>query len=127
MSFIDHLEELRWHVIRSVIAILVLSVAAFFAKAFVFGELILGPSKAGFWTYRMLCLLGEKMGTPDMCISEMPFTLQSRELSSQFSMHITASFVAGLVAAFPYVSWEIWRFIKPGLHPTERSTSRGAV
>ena len=127
MSFIDHLEELRWHVIRSVIAVLVFSIAAFVNKAFVFGELILGPSKTSFWTYQMLCKLGDKMGTPGMCISEMPFTLQSRELSSQFSMHITASFVFGLVCGFPYLFWEIWRFVKPGLHPTERNTSRGAV
>lgn len=127
MSFIDHLEELRWHIIRSLASILVFAVIAFLAKEFVFHDLILGPSRPDFFTYRKFCELGKYLGKPDMCIDKMPFTLQSREMSSQFTTHMTVSFIIGLILAFPYAFWEIWRFIRPGLYPNERKHSRGAV
>jgi len=127
MSFLDHLEELRWHIIRSLIAIVTFTVAAFVAKDFVIDTLILGPSKVDFWTYRKLCELAEIIKTPALCIDELTFELVSRKLSSQFMTHITVSFVVGLVLGFPYLFWEIWRFIKPGLHPKERKASRGAT
>jgi sec-independent protein translocase protein TatC len=127
MSFIDHLEELRWHVVRSVISIFVLAVAAFVAKDFVFGTVIFGPAKPDFWTFRMLCHLGDWIGSEALCITEMPFRIQSRQMTGQFTMHITSSFVLGIVGAFPYIFWEFWRFLKPGLYPKEKKVSRGAV
>lgn len=127
MNFLDHLEELRWHVIRSLIAIVVITIAAFVAKSFVIDTVILGPSKEEFWTYRQLCMLSELINTPALCIDELSFELVSRKLSSQFMTHVTVSFIVGLVIGFPYLFWEIWRFIKPGLHPQERKASRGAT
>jgi len=128
MSFLEHLEALRWHVVRSAIAIVVLSVAAFMAKEFVFGVLILGPSEPDFWFYRMACDLGAKMaGSTAFCIDELPFILQSRKMTGQFSMHITVSLVTGFVVSFPYVFWETWRFISPALYDKEKQNSRGAV
>ncbi len=127
MSFIDHLEELRWHLIRSVASILVFAAAAFISKDFIFHDLILGPSRPDFFTYRKLCELGAKLGRPELCIDKISFTLQSREMSSQFTTHMTVSAIIGLVLAFPYTFWEIWRFIKPGLYPREQKNSRGAV
>lgn len=127
MSFIDHLEELRWHVIRALIAVIVFTVAAFLAKDLVFGEIILGPSRTDFWTYRMFCQWGAYVGSDALCIEELPFILQSREMSAQFTMHITTSFFVGLIVAFPYVFWEIWRFVSPALYDNERSISAGAV
>ncbi|MEM6735438.1 MAG: twin-arginine translocase subunit TatC [Bacteroidota bacterium] len=127
MSFLDHLEELRWHIIRSLIAIVLFTVAAFVAKSFIIDTIILGPSKTEFWTYRKLCELATIIDTPVLCIEELSFELVSRKLSSQFMTHITVSFVVGLVIGFPYMFWEIWRFIKPGLHPNERRASRGAT
>jgi len=127
MSFIDHLEILRWHIIRSLGSILVFAIIAFLAKDFVFHDLILGPSRADFYTYRRLCDLGNYMNNPDLCIQKLSFTLQSREMSSQFTTHMTVSFIIGLILAFPYAFWELWRFIKPGLYPNERKNSRGAV
>lgn len=127
MSFLDHLEALRWHLLRSVSAVLIFSVAAFIAKDFVFGVLILGPSKVDFFTYRVLCDLGNYLGLPALCIDELPFTIQSRQMTGQFSMHMTSSMVVGLIAAFPYLFWEVWRFISPGLYDKERSAARGAV
>ena len=127
MSFLDHLEELRWHLIRSLTAIFVFAIAAFASKGVIFGEIILGPSKPSFWTYRMLCNLSEILSSDALCISELPFIIQSRQMTGQFSMHITSSFVIGLICAFPYAFWEIWRFVKPGLYDKERKAATGAT
>lgn len=127
MSFLDHLEELRWHLIRSFASVFVFAIIAFVSKDFIFHELILGPSRTDFWTYRMLCELGEKIGSSVLCIESLPFEIQSRTMTGQFTMHITASFVIGLILAFPYFFWEIWRFIKPALYSTEKNLTRGAV
>ena len=127
MDFLDHLESLRWHLMRSVISIFVFTIAAFVSKSFVFGEIIFGPSRPDFWTYRMFCKFFTYMGTPDYCIEELGFTIQSRQMTGQFTMHIMASFVIGLIVAFPYTFWEIWRFVRPALYPNERNNSRGAV
>jgi sec-independent protein translocase protein TatC len=127
MTFLDHLEELRWHLVRSLIAIAVFAVLAFVSKNLVFHVIILGPSRIDFWTYRMLCEFSEILKTPALCIEELPFIIQSRKMTGQFSMHITSSFVIGIICAFPYAFWEIWRFIKPGLYPKERSAARGAT
>ena len=127
MSFIGHLEELRWHLIRSLTAVFVFAIAAFVSKGVIFGEIILGPSKPSFWTYRMLCNLSEILSSDALCISELPFIIQSRQMTGQFSMHITSSFVIGLICAFPYAFWEIWRFVKPGLYDKERKAATGAT
>ena len=127
MSFLDHLEELRWHIIRSLVAIGIFAIAAFIAKDFVIGTVILGPSQTDFWTYKKLCELADLIGTPALCIDTLSFELVSRKLSSQFMTHVSVSFVVGLVIGFPYLFWEIWRFIRPGLHPKERKASRGAT
>jgi sec-independent protein translocase protein TatC len=127
MSFLDHLEELRWHIIRSLLAILVFAVAAFLAKSFVWHTVILGPSRPDFWTYRMLCDIAEKLSTPVLCISELPFSIQSRQMTGQFTMHLSSSFIIGLILAFPYAFWEMWRFIAPGLYDKERNAARGAT
>lgn len=127
MSFLDHLEQLRWHLLRSVAAILVFTVIAFLAKSIVFGQIILGPSRVDFFTYRMLCKLAEIFNTPVLCINELNFIIQSRQMTGQFSMHITSSLVVGIIASFPYIFWEVWRFISPGLYAKERQAARGAV
>jgi sec-independent protein translocase protein TatC len=120
LSFWEHLEVLRWHIIRALVAILAVAVVAFLAKKFVFNTLIMGPSQPNFWTYRMLCRAGALLDTPALCIRQMPFTLQSRQLAGQFTMHMYASFVLGCIGAFPYVLWELWCFVKPGISPYNR-------
>lgn len=127
MSFLDHLEELRWHIIRSLISIVVFAIAAFLAKDLVFGTIIMGPSRADFWTYNMICRIGEMINSTALCIDELPFIIQSRKMTGQFTMHITSSFVIGIILAFPYAFWEFWRFIAPGLLPNERNLTRGAT
>ncbi|MES2733408.1 MAG: twin-arginine translocase subunit TatC [Bacteroidota bacterium] len=127
MTFLDHLEELRWHVIRAVSSIFIFALIAFFNIRFIFNAVIMAPSRPDFWTYRMMCRLGDKLGVTSICIDKLDFTLQSREMAGQFMMSLTSSLIIGLLFAFPYAFWEIWRFIKPGLYPTERKASSGAV
>jgi sec-independent protein translocase protein TatC len=127
MSFVDHLEELRWHIIRALASILVFATIAFLAKGFVFHDIILAPSRTDFLSYRVMCELGQRIGSDALCITEMGFTIQSRQMSGQFTMHMLVSLILGLACAFPYAFWEIWRFVKPGLYPQEQQNSRGAV
>ncbi|AWV98006.1 twin-arginine translocase subunit TatC [Arcticibacterium luteifluviistationis] len=127
MTFIEHLEALRWHLIRAIVAILVFMIGAWFSMGFIFNKVILGPAKPEFWTYRKLCEIGDMVGIPSLCVDKLNFSLMSREVSGQFMMALTASAIIGLLFAFPYIFWEIWRFIKPGLKMTEKKASRGAV
>ncbi len=128
MSFLDHLEELRWHLIRSSLAIIILATLAFIAKDFIFDTLIFGPKKADFWTYELFCNISKMMGQgTSFCIQELPFRIQSRAVSGQFSAHLWTSITAGFIIAFPYVLLEFWRFIRPGLHANERKNARGFI
>ncbi len=127
MSFLDHLEELRWHLIRSLIAIMVFAVGAFLIPEIIFHTILLGPSRIDFVTYQMLCKFSQVLQSEAFCIDELPFIIQSRQMTGQFAMHITSSFVIGLICAFPYAFWEIWRFIRPGLYPRERKAASGAT
>ena len=127
MSFLDHLEALRWHILRSLSAIIILMIVAFFSKKLLFHDIILGPSRPDFWTYRFLCKLSVYLDQPFLCVEKLSFIIQSRTLAGQFSTHIWVSFVTGFVLAFPYMFWEIWHFVKPGLYPKERAMTRGAV
>ncbi|MDQ6480954.1 twin-arginine translocase subunit TatC [Dyadobacter sp. LHD-138] len=127
MSFIGHLEELRWHVIRAVGSILVFAILAFVYIKEIYHYVIIAPSQPHFWTYRMLCLLSEKVGYDELCVKELNFKLQTIGMGDQFTMSMTSAVIAGLIFAFPYAFWEIWRFIKPGLKASERQSARGAV
>lgn len=128
MSFLDHLEAFRWHIVRSFAAIVLFSIIAFASKEFVFGTLILGPSRPDFWFYEMACKFGQAVAnSTGFCIDELPFIIQSRKMTGQFSMHITSSIVVGLIVSFPYFFWEMWRFISPALYSKEKQYSRGAT
>ncbi len=127
MSFLDHLEELRWHLIKSTMAVMILSVLAFIFKDLIFDVIIFGPKKADFPTYRLLCRSAQAIGFDSFCFTELPFRIQSRTMSGQFSAHIWTSITAGFVLAFPYVLYEFWKFISPGLHINERKNARGFI
>lgn len=118
----DHLEELRKHIIRSVVAILIMTIIAAASMDLIFHYVLLAPTRPDFWTYRMLCKLGE-----GMCIDKIEFNPQNLSMAGQITTHIVASIITGAVAAFPYVFWQIWKFIKPGLHPNERKNAGGTV
>ena len=127
MSFIGHLEELRWHVIRAVGSILVFAIVAYIYIKEIYRYVILAPAKPDFWTYKMMCKLSEVVGYDDLCIKALDFKIQSIGVGDQFTMGLTSSIIVGLIFAFPYAFWEIWRFIKPGLKASERKSARGAV
>jgi sec-independent protein translocase protein TatC len=127
MSFLDHLEELRWHLIRSTIAVVVLAGLAFIFKHFIFDVLIFGPTKPEFPTYAMFCEISRYLGMDTFCFQEMPFKIQSRTMAGQFSAHMWTSIYAGIIVAFPYILYEFWRFISPGLREKERKSSRGFI
>jgi sec-independent protein translocase protein TatC len=127
MSFLEHLEELRWHVIRSLVAVVIFTIVAFIMAPWVFENIIFAPARVDFPTFKWLCKLGDLVGSENLCVKDIPFKVQSRNMTGQFTMHIMSSFILGLVVAFPYVVWEVWRFIKPGLQIKERKYSRGAV
>lgn len=127
MSFLDHLEELRWHLVRSTFAVLIMAVVAFIFKGFVFDVLIFGPTRPSFATYRMFCNISQAMGMDSFCFQEMPFSIQSRKMAGQFSTHLWTSIYAGIIVAFPYILYELWKFISPGLRENERKSSRGFI
>ncbi len=127
MSFLEHLEVMRWHLLRSIAAIVILALVAFVFKEIVFDKIILAPKEPPFPTNRWLCQLGEILGLERICINQNPFTLQTVKMAEQFSMHIIVSLVAGIVIAFPYIFWEFWRFIIPALYDKEKNTAHGAV
>lgn len=120
LSFLDHLEILRWHLVRSTVAILIVATVAFLFKNIIFDRILLAPTKLDFFTYQLLCDISKFFTEKGMCIEELPFTLQSLGMSEQFSIHIWVSITAGIIVAFPYIIWESWRFISPGLYKHER-------
>ena len=128
MSFLEHLEELRWHLLRSCMAILVFGTIAFLAKDFIFNTILFGPKQIDFVTYQFFCDISKAIGTGDaFCINEMPFRIQSRTMSGQFSAHLWTSITAGFIVGFPYILYEFWRFVSPGLLKNERKNARGFI
>jgi sec-independent protein translocase protein TatC len=127
MAFLDHLEELRWHVVRSVAVIFIMMIGSFAFIEEIFDKIIFAPAKLDFPTFRYMCELGKVFRLDDLCVTDLPFKIQSRNMTGQFMMSLTASFVIGLIVAFPYVAWELWRFVKPGLQTKEVKYSKGAV
>lgn len=128
MSFLDHLEELRWHLIRATLAVVIVGFVAFLAKDFIFDTIIFGPKKADFVTYEFFCKISQTFGLDDsFCTEELPFQIQSRTMAGQFSAHIWTAIWAGFIIAFPYILYEFWRFISPGLYDNEKKNARGFI
>jgi sec-independent protein translocase protein TatC len=133
MSFLEHLEELRWHLVRSVVATVLFMIVAFVSRRFIFDTIILKPKSPEFFTNRMFSKLGawmhQQLGTsPDMLnINTAPLEIVNIDMAGQFTSHIKVSLVAGLIMASPYIIWQIWSFIKPALFDKERQYARGGV
>lgn len=120
MSFLQHLEAFRWHLVRSAAFILIFSIIAFCYNDFVFDKIIFGPLKQDFISYRTLCLLGQKIGAGDiMCMIIKPAHLQTLSASEQFFNHMWISFLSGIIIGFPFILWELWKFIRPALKNKE--------
>jgi sec-independent protein translocase protein TatC len=127
MSFFDHLEALRWHLIRASIAVIVITCVVFYYYDWIFATVIMGPAKPTFWTYRMLCNIGDYFHRPGFCIDKVNITLLNTEMAGQFTLQINSSLLIGVTLGFPYLLFEIWRFIRPALHAKERKAASGFV
>ncbi len=128
MSFVDHLEALRWHIVKSIGAVLIGTIIAFVKMNFFFDRIVMGPAHKDFITYRILCDISHKIGLGDaMCLEDINIKLQSTEMSSQFLMSFTIAIVIGFILAFPYIFWQFWRFVKPALKPNEIRKTRGII
>ena len=127
MSFWEHLDVLRGTIWRSLLVAFLFSLVAFAFKEILFDTILLGPKSKDFITYRMLCKLGNLISMPSLCIDPSHFELINISLAGQFLAHMNISLVAGLIMALPYILWELWKFIKPGLTDTEIRATRGAV
>ncbi len=128
MSFVDHLEELRWHIVRCVIAILVLAGVIWFNIQWVFDNVILGPVNPDFVSYRVICDISRSLGLGDkLCLPPVSINMQTTTFGGQFFGSFSIAFVGGLVGAFPYIFWEFWRFVKPALKPNEVKGTRFVI
>lgn len=128
MSFMEHLEELRWHLIRSVLSIFVFGTAIFLAKDFIFNTILFAPRYESFWTYQTICKLSNAIGAGNtLCFFPPPFKLITPQFGELFLTHLKVSIMLGFVVSFPFIFWEIWRFVKPGLYDKERKVTRGVV
>ncbi len=128
MGFFDHIEALRWNIMRSAIVIVVFSIVAFTQKKFIFDDLLFGPTRPDFPTNRLFCWLEANYSFfTGLCIQDVQFTFINTDITGQFMLHLQMAMYVGAIAAFPYVFWEIWRFIKPALHEREIRNTRGIV
>ncbi|GAA4772304.1 MULTISPECIES: twin-arginine translocase subunit TatC [Flavobacterium] len=125
MSFLDHLEELRWLLVRSSFAIVSLAIAVYFVSDFIFDDIIFGPTRVDFVTYRFFCDASHYLGFAEtICIEELPFTIQNTSMEGQVNVFVWTCITAGFILGFPYLLWEVWKFISPALYESERKYAK---
>jgi sec-independent protein translocase protein TatC len=124
MSFLDHLEELRWLLVRSSVAVVIVAVAAFFFSDFIFNDIIFGPKDPKFITYQFFCQLSKAIGVESFCVTELPFAIQNTDVEGQVSLLVWTCITVGFILAFPYILYEFWNFIKPALYESERKYAK---
>lgn len=128
MTFVDHLEELRWHIIRSLLAILIIAVIIFIKIQWIFDNIIAGPINPDFVSYRVICNISQGIGLGNtLCMQPININMQTTTFGGQFFGSFSIAFIGGVVAASPYIFWELWRFIKPALKPKELKGTRFIV
>lgn len=128
MSFFDHIEELRWHIVRSTVAIVLCGIVIFLLGDVVFKNIIFGPKEEWFLSYRAICNFSNLVGLGDnLCFAPPLFEVQATQFAEAFITHIKVAFIGGFVVAFPYVFYQIWSFVEPGLYEEEQKAARGTV
>jgi len=125
MSFLDHLEELRWLLVRSTTAVIIMAFVTYFISDYLFDTIIFGPTRPTFFTYRYFCELSHSLGFAEgLCITEMPFIIQNTEMEGQVNIFVWMCILAGFILSFPYILWEVWKFIGPALYEKEKKNAR---
>jgi sec-independent protein translocase protein TatC len=128
MSFMDHLEALRWHIMRSVLVWLSAAITIFVFIDWIYDNIILAPSSQDFVTYGTLCRFGRWLGVGDsLCMPPVKIRFLVTEVNGTFTSAITIAMVGGVIVAFPYIFWELWRFVKPALSDKEKKYARGSI
>jgi sec-independent protein translocase protein TatC len=125
MSFLDHLEELRWLLVRSTIAVIIMACVIYFISDYLFDVIIFGPTRPSFFTYTFFCDLSHRLGFAEsICITEMPFIIQNTEMEGQVNIFVWMCVLAGFILSFPYILWEVWKFIGPALYEKEKKNAK---
>lgn len=128
MSFMDHIEALRWHLVRGVIVWLATAIGIFIFIDWIFDNIIYAPARPSFVTYAALCNWSHKLGLGEsLCMPPVNIPLQGNTVSGPFMSALNIAMVGGIIVAFPYLFWELWRFIKPALSPKEVKYARGSI
>jgi len=127
MSFLEHLEELRWHLVRASAAIVIAAVVVFINVRFIMDQILFAPKYPEFITNRVFAWVALKFNSPDLAINTQPFTIINYDMAGQFSTNLSIAFIGGIIISIPYIFWEFWRFIKPALYEKERKHATGAV
>lgn len=126
MTFLEHLEELRWHIVRSIVAIVVVGVVVFLSKDWV-TAMVFAPTKPEFITYDIICRVVTSIYANGDCMTPPNIVFITPKFGEKFITFLKISIVLGVVVSFPYLFWEFWRFVKPGLYEAERKAARGVV
>jgi len=127
MSFFEHLEVLRWLILRSCIAVGIFLILAFVFYDFIFNSIIMGPKHSDFWTYRMMCKIGEVFNIEGFCVTEIPGEIINTQMAGQFIVQINSALLISVMLGFPYLLYEVWLFVKPALTEIERKSASGFV
>jgi len=130
MSFFDHIDVLRKHLLRALLVIVVFTIGAFWFSDFIFNDLIMGPKNPNFWTYRMMCKMAAAFPNligSDFCITHIDAKIINTEMAGQFTLQINSCIMVGVVLGIPYLLFELWLFIKPALHDNERKSASSFV
>lgn len=123
----EHLEALRWHIVRIAVVIFLFSIAFLIYPQFIFDKIILAPKSPDFITYRIFCNIGERWNIDGICVDNLDYDLFYLNMTSGFLFYIKIAFMAGIIFAVPYILWEIWRFVRPALHDKEVSNLGGII
>jgi sec-independent protein translocase protein TatC len=125
MSFLDHLEELRWVLVRSSAAVVIMAIITYFFADYIFDKIIFGPTNPNFITYRFFCEASHYLGFADsICITELNFIIQNTEMEGQVNIFVWTCITAGFILAFPYILWQLWKFISPALYDKEKKNAK---
>ena len=128
MSFLGHLEELRWRLAKCAIAIVIMASLLFYFTDPIINHIYLAMSENDFLTYRFFCKISELLGLVDtLCANDIPIEIQSIEMTKQFSTNMYFAIVGGVIVVFPYIFYQFWCFVKPGLKETEIKVTKGVV